>query len=112
MAHSRQAVYNLALAGILYWAWAEDFVRFQSAILSSIVVLGVFGAFSAEFVILAAQTLPAVLALVLLEVGLKGPDDLGVLAFTLTASTAALLVGAWAKVQARNMRAASTDKSK
>ncbi len=76
----------------------------QAVILASIVVLGVFGAYSAMMIILVAQALPAAIALVLLEIGNKGPDDLGFLGFTLTLSAVALMVGTWVKGEQRKMR--------
>jgi hypothetical protein len=65
----------------------------QVFFLAGIVFVGVFGAFSALQIILYLQALPAFLALVLVEIGRKGTNDLGVIAVTLALAAGGYLAG-------------------
>lgn len=103
---TNQALYNLALAAFLAWAVRSDSYEPQAIILSAIVILGVFGAFSASMLILFVQALPAALALVAGEIGRKGTGDLGFLTFTMLFSVFSWAMATFVKKEARNMRKA------
>ena len=80
--YTNQAVYNLVFTAGLAWAARYELVDVQVFLLASVVAVGVFGAVSALQVIWFVQVLPAVVALLLTEIGRKGFDDFGVLGFT------------------------------
>lgn len=67
---ANQGVYNGALAVALGWSVITGHVVSTSVLLVFVVVVGVYGAYSAKRSILYVQALPAALALVLVQLGL------------------------------------------
>lgn len=66
---ANQGIYNGALAGALAWSVLAGQVAATSALLVFVVVVGVYGAYSAKRSILFVQALPAALALACVQLG-------------------------------------------
>jgi len=67
---ANQGVYNGALAAGLLWSVVMSNVATMQVLLAFVVVVGVYGAYSAKRSILFVQALPAALALALVLAGL------------------------------------------
>lgn len=67
---ANQGVYNGALAGALVWSVVAGEAFATTVLLSFVVVVGVYGAYSAKRSILFIQALPAAVALALGQLGL------------------------------------------
>lgn len=64
-----QGVYNGALAAALVWAAVTGQSAAASVLLGFVIVVGVYGAATAKRTILFVQALPALIALVLVQLG-------------------------------------------
>lgn len=67
---ANQGVYNGALAGSLVWSVVAQEPFATTVLLAFVVVVGVYGAYSAKRSILFVQALPAAVALALLQLGM------------------------------------------
>jgi putative membrane protein len=67
---ANQGVYNGALAGALLWSVATGQAATTTVLLAFVVVVGVYGAYSAKRSILFIQALPAALALTFVQLGM------------------------------------------
>lgn len=68
---ANQGLYNGILAAGLIWALATDKREVKLFFLGSIVVAGIFGAFTAKFTLLFSQAAPALIALALVMLSPK-----------------------------------------
>ena len=67
---ANQGVYNGALAGALVWSVVTDQVATTTVLLAFVVVVGIYGGYSAKRSILVIQALPAAIALALVQLGM------------------------------------------
>jgi putative membrane protein len=67
---ANQGVYNGALAGALVWSVVTSHVPTTTVLLAFVVVVGVYGGYSAKRSILVIQALPAAIALALVQLGM------------------------------------------
>lgn len=67
---ANQGVYNGALAGALLWSVSTGQVATTTVLLAFVVVVGLYGAYSAKRSILFIQALPAALALTFVQLGM------------------------------------------
>lgn len=67
---ANQGVYNGALAGALLWSVLAGHTATTTVLLAFVVVVGVYGGYSAKRSILVIQALPAAIALTLVQLGM------------------------------------------
>lgn len=67
---ANQGVYNGALAGALLWSVIASQPATTTVLLAFVVVVGVYGGYSAKKSILVVQALPAAIALALVQLGM------------------------------------------
>ena len=67
---ANQGVYNGALAGALLWSVFTGQTATTTVLLAFVVVVGVYGGYSAKRSILVIQALPAAIALTLVQLGM------------------------------------------
>lgn len=67
---ANQGVYNGALAGALLWSVFTGHAATTTVLLAFVIVVGVYGGYSAKRSIIVIQALPAAIALALVQLGM------------------------------------------